>query len=62
MNEKRRADLLRLTRNQIANAIEDDINGERIMKEVWEECADRAEQMVVEDEMRALVALIRRRK
>lgn len=61
MTRERFEELERLTREQIASTIEDDLNGERIMKEVWEQTSTEAEEAVVKTEMRALVALIRGR-
>ena len=61
MTKDRYEELKRLTREQIASAIEDDLNGERIMKELWEQTATETEEAVVKTEMRALIALIRGR-
>ena len=47
---------------QIADAIEEDINGERIMKEVWEECEVVADIGFVEFELRAIVKALRTRR
>ena len=48
-----------LALNQIADAIEDDINGERIMKEVWEACEDDEDIAAVEAVMRQVVKSVR---
>lgn len=61
VKEHRRRELVLMTRRQIARAIEDDLNGELIMKEVWEECGELDEQRIVEDEMRDIIATIEAR-
>lgn len=49
-----------LTRSQISNAIQDDLDGgESLMKEVWEECDGDNELAVVKTEMRAIITRLK---
>jgi DNA-binding transcriptional MocR family regulator len=56
----RREELAKLVRAQVVAALQDDLDGELIMKEVWEACEDAAETAVAEDALRAIIALIER--
>lgn len=59
MTDKRKLWVRRRARDQVIGALTEDINGERIMKEAWEDCADHAEIAVMEDELRAMIAEIK---
>lgn len=64
------ARIRKAVRQQIIEAIRNDIDGgrdlasiggETLMKEVWEECGDVDEQRVAEDEMREIIKQIESR-
>lgn len=58
--DRRTRELVKATQETIASAIEEDLNGERIMKSVWEDCNTDAEVELVKAEMRRIIDLIRR--
>jgi hypothetical protein len=53
--------LQRSTRQQIIHALEEDLEGEGMLKEVWEECGTLEERRVVEDEVREVIDWIKGR-
>ncbi len=62
MSAKRERHLRKLACEQIANAIQCDLDGdESLMKEVFEEVNDDDEMAIVNGEMRAAIAWLRAR-
>lgn len=59
IEEHDKSRLRKLTLSHIAAELEQDLNGEKIMKEVWEECDSVDEQKYVEEIMREVIAILR---
>ncbi len=63
LTDKRKAQIVRLVREQIAGAVEHDLkHGETVMKEVYEEMLDDEEQSECYREMRAVIGWLRGKK
>lgn len=60
MTKKRESQIRQAVREQIAGALQDDLDGgESIMKEVWEDCADDDEDAAAKDELAKIIRIVR---